>query len=193
VNDPKVCFVDCLNTQGVIDAVDHLMELGHKRIGYISGDIQFSKNNLDRYNAFKFILKKRNLVFREEHAAFGNWSEENGAAAVESFWKTKQPPTALLAAGDIMAIGAIKQLEKRGLKVPKDVAVIGFDDLPFQTTLTTVHQPVFDMGFEAAKMLWNQIEKKPLEYTQRLFPMRLVVRESCGFYLKETANAPKIP
>jgi len=61
---------------------------------------------------------------------------------------------------------------------------VGFDDLPFQGNLTTVHQPVFDMGFEAAQMLWNQIEKKPLEYTHRFFPTKLVVRESCGYYLK---------
>jgi DNA-binding LacI/PurR family transcriptional regulator len=185
VNDPQVCFVDCLNTQGVIDSVDHLLGLGHKRIGLISGDIQFSKSNLDRYNAFKFILKKRNLAYREDHVFFGNWTEETGAKAVEAFWKTKSPPTALLAADDVIALGAIRELEKKGLKVPKDVAVIGFDDLPFQTTLTTVHQPVFEMGYEAARMLWNQIEKKPLEYTHRLFPMKLVVRESCGFYQQE--------
>ncbi len=54
--------------------------------------------------------------------------------------------------------------------------------------LTTVHQPAFDMGYTAAKMLWNQIEKKPLEYTHRFFPTKLVVRESCGFYLKNSKD-----
>jgi LacI family transcriptional regulator len=51
--------------------------------------------------------------------------------------------------------------------------------------LTTVHQPIYDMGYEAAKMLWNQIEKRPLDYSHRFFPTKLVVRESCGFYLRD--------
>jgi DNA-binding LacI/PurR family transcriptional regulator len=184
VNDPNVCFVDCLNTQGIIDVVDHLQSLDHKRLGFIAGDVQYSKNSLDRYNAFRYILKKRGLSFREEHVYFGNWTDQAGAKAVEAFWKTKNPPTALVASSDIMALGAIRQLRKQGLRVPQDVAVVGFDDIANETTLTTVHQPAYDMGYEAARMLWTQIEKKPLEYTHRFFPTRLVVRESCGYYLR---------
>jgi len=192
VNDPEVCFVDCLNTQGVIDAVDHLIALDHKRIAFIGGDITFSKTSLDRFNAFKYILKKRHLTFREDHVHFGNWKEEAGAKAVQAFWKTKPPPTAILSSSDVMALGAVKQLRKSGLQVPQDVAVIGFDDLPLTSTdvpLTTVHQPLYDMGLEAAKMLWSRIEDKPVDYKHRFFPTKLVVRESCGFYLKH----PNIP
>ncbi len=188
VNDPNVCFVDCLNTHGVIDVVDHLISLDHKRMGFVAGDVQYSKNSLDRFNAFKYILKKRGLAFHEEHVYFGNWTEEAGAKAVEAFWKTKHPPTALVCSNDTMALGAIRQLRKQGLRVPQDVAVCGFDDISGDTSLTTVHQPNYDMGYEAARMLWNQIEKKPLEYTHRFFPTKLVVRESCGFFLK---NSPK--
>jgi LacI family transcriptional regulator len=184
VNDPQVCFVDCLNTQGVIDAVDHLMSLGHKKIAYISGDIAFSKNTLDRYNAFKYVLKKKNLSFHDDFVYFGPWTEESGAKAVDHFWRAKQPPTAILASNDVMALGAIKQLRKNNIRVPQNVAVIGFDDVPVDATLTTVHQPIYDMGYEAARMLWNQIEKRPLDYSHRFFPTRLVVRESCGYYLK---------
>ncbi len=189
VNDPQVCFVDCLNTQGIIDAVDHLIALGHKRIGFISGDISFSKNTLDRFNAFKYVMKKKNLPYSDELAFTGPWTEESGMKAVEHFWKVKQPPTAILASNDVMAMGAIKQLRKNGIKVPQNVAVIGFDDIPLDSTLTTVHQPIYDMGYEAAKMLWNQIEKRPLDYSHRFFPTKLVVRESCGFYLKEAEKS----
>ena len=188
VNDPAVCFVDCLNTQGVIDAVDHLMTLGHKHIGFIAGDVTFSKNSLDRYDAFQYILKKRHLPFREDHVFFGQWQEESGAKAVQAFWKTKNPPTALVSSNDIMAIGAIKELNLAGIRVPQDVAVIGYDDIPNigvgNLSLTTVHQPLYDIGHEAAKMLWSRIEKRPLDYNHRLFPTKLIVRESCGFYLK---------
>jgi DNA-binding LacI/PurR family transcriptional regulator len=186
VNDPDVCFVDCLNTQGIIDVVDHLLSMDHRRIGFIAGDIQFSKNSLDRFNAFKYILKKRGLPFHEEHVYFGNWTEQAGTKAVEAFWKTKHPPTAIIASNDIMALGAIKQLRKQGLRVPQDVAVCGFDDISNDMSLTTVHQPAYAMGYEAARMLWNQIEKRPLEYTHRFFPTKLVVRESCGYYLKNS-------
>lgn len=188
VNDPHVCFVDCLNTQGIIDVVDHLIALDHKRIGFIAGDIQYSKNSLDRFNAYKYVLKKRGLPFHEEYVYSGNWSEAAGIKAVESMWKAKHPPTAIIGSNDIMALGAIKQLRKQGLRVPQDVAVVGFDDISNDSHLTTVHQPAYDMGYTAAKMLWNQIEKKPLEYTHRFFPTKLVVRESCGFYLKNSKD-----
>ena len=188
VNDPDVCFVDCLNTQGIIDVVDHLVSLDHKHIGFIAGDIQYSKNSLDRFNAFKYILKKRNLPFHEEHVYFGNWTEQAGAKAVEAFWKTKHQPTAIIGFSDIMALGAIRELRKQGIRVPQDVAVVGFDDISNDNNLTTVHQPAFDMGYEAARMLWNQIEKRPLEYAHRFFPTKLVVRESCGYYLKNSRN-----
>lgn len=184
VNDPNVCFVDCLNTQGILDLVDHLVALDHKRIGFIAGDIQYSKNSLDRYNAFVFALKKKGMPYHAEHIYYGNWTEASGAQAVEAFWKTKNPPTALIASNDTMAWGAVKELRKQGLRVPQDVAVCGFDDLATESGLTTVHQPAYDMGYEAARMLWNQIEKRPLEYTHRFFPTKLVVRESCGYYLK---------
>lgn len=198
VNDPEVCFVDCLNTQGIIDGVDHLLALDHKRIGFIAGDVTFSKNSLDRLNAFKYILKKRHLTFREDHVFYGNWREESGVKAVQALWKTKNPPTALLCSSDVMAIGAVKQLRKQGFQVPQDVAVIGFDDLPVLTLadvpLTTVHQPLYDMGVEAAKMLWNRLENRPSDYKHRFFPTKLVVRESCGYYHKHpTAVQPITP
>ncbi len=193
VNDPNVYFVDCLNTQGIIDVVDHLIELDHKRIGFVAGDVQYSKNSLDRFNAFKYIMKKRGLPLHDEHIYSGNWTEQAGSKAVEAFWKTKHPPTAIIGSSDMMAVGAIKQLRKQGFRVPQDVAVCGFDDVSSDMGLTTVHQPAFDMGYEAAKMLWNQIEKKPLEYTHRFFPTKLVVRESCGYYLKSSHDQKQNP
>lgn len=192
VNDPSVCFVDCLNTQGIIDAVEHLVNLGHKHIGFIGGDITFSKNALDRYNAFQYVLKKSHLPYSEDHVAFGNFQEESGAKAVQTIWKTKNPPTALISSSDIMAIGAIKELKRMGLNVPQDVAVIGYDDIPNigvgSLSLTTIHQPLYDIGYEAARMLWLRIEKRPLDYNHRLFPTKLIVRESCGYYLKNPSD-----
>jgi len=191
VNDKDVCFVDCLNTQGIIDLADHLISLGHKRIAYISSDNEFSKNSLDRFNAYKYILKKRGLTFRDDLVYFGNSTEESGLKAVDAFMKLKNPPTAIIGGDDTMAIGAIKELRRKGLKVPEDMAVCGFDDYPNEFGLTTVHQPTFQMGYEAARMLWNQIEKKPLEYAHRFFPTKLVVRETCGFYLKKSKEKDK--
>jgi LacI family transcriptional regulator len=198
VNDPNVCFVDCLNTQGIIDSVDHLLALDHKHMGFIAGDVTFSKNALDRLNAFKYILKKRHLTFREDHVYYGNWLEDSGTKAVQAFWKTKNPPTALLCSSDVMAIGAVKQLRKQGMQVPQEVAVIGFDDLPVLTLadvpLTTVHQPLYDMGVEAAKMLWHRLENRPVDYKHRFFPTKLVIRESCGYYMKHpSAVQPVAP
>ncbi len=188
VNDKDVCFVDCLNTQGIIDTVEHLISLGHKKIAYISGRNEYSKNSLDRLHAYKYIMKKKGLPYREEMVFDGDFTPESGGKAVDAFLKLKNKPTAIIACDDSMAVGAIRELRRLGLRVPEDMAVCGFDDIPSDLNLTTVHQPTHQMGYEAAKMLWNQIEKKPLEYAHRFFPTRLVVRETCGFYLKK-ANA----
>jgi LacI family transcriptional regulator len=185
VNDKDVCFVDCLNTHGVMDTVEHLISLGHKKIAFVAGDTEYSKNFLDRFNAYKYVLKKKNLPYREEWVYSGDSSETAGIKAVDAFLKQKNQPTAIIGANDTIAIGVIKELRRKGMKVPEDMAVCGFDDIANEFGLTTVHQPIQQMGFEAAKMLWNQIEKKPLEYTHRFFPTKLIVRESCGFYLKK--------
>ena len=95
VNDPNVCFVDCLNTQGIIDVVDHLLAFGSKpKLGFIAGGYTVFKNSLDRFNAFKYIIKKRGLSFHEDLVYFGNWTEQAGGKAVEAFWKPniRQPP-----------------------------------------------------------------------------------------------------
>lgn len=188
VNDPDVCFVDCLNTQGILDLVDHLVKLGHRRIAFIAGDIGFSKNALDRYRAYQYAVKKMGLEASPQLIFHGNWTPEAGAEAVRQFWKLPNPPTAIMASNDVMAMGAIRELRSRGLRVPQDVAVTGFDDVPLtglmEFPITTVHQPLFDMGAAAAKMLLDRIEKNPAEYNHRLFPTRLIIRESCGYYLK---------
>ncbi|HTA75909.1 MAG TPA: LacI family DNA-binding transcriptional regulator [bacterium] len=191
LNDKGACFVDCFNTQGIIDLVDHLVSLGHKKIAFISGDHEGSKNFMDRYNAYKYIMKKRGITYRDDFVYFGNATEEAGMKGAEAFLKLKNQPTAIIGANDRMAIGAIKELRRKGLKVPDDMAVCGFDDFPSEFGLTTVHQPTYQMGYEAARMLWNQIEKKPLEYCHRFFPTKLVVRETCGFYLKKTKEKDK--
>lgn len=194
VNDRDISFVDCLNTQGILDLVDHLLELGHKRIAFISGDIEFSKNALDRFNAFQYAAKKRGLPFSEELVYQGNWTPDAGAEAVRKFLKAKPRPTAVMASTDLMAMGAIRELRAQGLRVPQDVAVTGFDDLPLSGLgdfpITTVHQPLFDMGVAATQMLLDRIEKRPIEYNHRLFPTKLIIRESCGYYLKNKTVSP---
>jgi LacI family transcriptional regulator len=188
VNDPEVCFVDCLNTQGIFDVMEHLFQLGHHRFAFIGGDIHFSKNTLDRFNAFKYMLKKKNSALKDEYVYLGNWTEETGAHGVKKLWSLKTKPTAIVTSNDIIALGAIKQLRSMGVQIPQEVAITGFDDIPTvgfsDPALTTVHHPLYDIGYEAARMLWNKIGKTPLDYSHRFFPTRLIIRESCGYYLK---------
>jgi LacI family transcriptional regulator len=173
-------YVDSANMQGASDAVDYLVRKGHARIGFISGSDD-SRNAQDRFEGYKLGLKKNGLPFQQELYYRGSFLESEGARAMEYFLGLKERPTAVFSAGDIMAFGAIRYLKEKGLRVPDDIAVLGFDDSPlaesFDPQLSTIHQSVFDIGSNAADMLIKQIEGKgtPLKI---IVDTKLVVRRS---------------
>ncbi|XKK60302.1 LacI family transcriptional regulator [Streptomyces sp. ARC32] len=146
--------VGAANREGGTAATEHLLALGHRRIGLIAGPPRLlcSRARRDGYRA---ALEGAGVAVDESLIVPGDFRHESGFAACEALLGLPEPPTAVFAAGDQMALGAIEALRRRGSRVPQDVSVVGFDDLPevrwSAPPLTTVRQPLADMGRVAAR------------------------------------------
>jgi LacI family transcriptional regulator len=185
--DVPVVEVD--NYNGALQAVRHLIGLGHQRIAIITGPLEVGssavRTSVDRLAGYKDALKEAGLPFDSALVAQGDFSEESGYSCITALLdraETASGFTALFASNDLMAIGAMNALNERGLKVPDDMSVVGFDDIPLDAyirpALTTVRMPVKEMGKLAVEMLIEQIECKTLTAKKVLFPTELIIRAS---------------
>jgi len=182
--DERVRYVDVDNVAGARMAVDHLARLGHRRIGTITGPLNMP-GAADRLEGYRKAMEAHRLPMDDGLIVEGDFTEESGMAAARRLLSL--PVTAIFAASDIMAVGALKVIRETELQVPRDVALVGFDDIPIaaalQPALTTVRQPIEQMGSMAASLLLSLLEGPPegRPPAQRLIlPAKLVVRESCG-------------
>src|SRR5712691_6757471 len=178
----NVASVDVENREGAHDAVAYLIDLGHRRLGLINGQLQMEAAQARR-DGYKQALLEAGIAIDAELMVDGFYSEVAAYQATLSLLDRPQPPTAIFASSDSMAIGALHAVRYRGLSVPDDIALIGYDDLPLAAyatpALTSVHQPISQMGAHAVRLLVEQISGKGPATSVRL-PARLVVRESCG-------------
>ncbi|MCW2599691.1 MAG: LacI family transcriptional regulator [Frankiales bacterium] len=171
---------------GIRDAVLHLTELGHRRIGHVAGPQELS-TGLIRHRAFVDATATAGLSADDCPVLFAaGYSEAAGQAAIsELLAGADEPPTAIVAGNDLLALGVIDALRASGLTCPKDVSVVGFNDMPFMTrvqpALTTVHLPKREMGVQAARLLQERIEDASTPDARcLLLPCPLVVRKSTG-------------
>jgi LacI family transcriptional regulator len=164
-------------------AMRHLFSLGHRRIGYINGPEQYYASAL-RLEGYRAELAGAGLEFDAALVARGDWELESGYAAMQRLLEARPRLTALFAGNDLMAAGAIYALQDAGLRVPHDVAVVGYDDREisrtFRPRLTTVTLPCYALGQAAAQMLLDRMAGK-LEVSEEVQVRGcLLVRESCG-------------
>ena len=170
------------NVYGAYLAVSHLAKLGHKRIGYISGPSQISSVR-ERLEGYKKALFENNIKFDNSLVKESNLKMEDGYKLMKEFLELENRPTAVFTYSDLLAIGALKALKEAKLEVPKDIALVGYDDIEFssllEVPLTTVHQPRYRIGEEGAKILIDRIEGKDSEdLHQIVLKPELVIRES---------------
>jgi DNA-binding LacI/PurR family transcriptional regulator len=172
------------NRAGAVLAVEHLSRLGHRRIGCITGNLLY-QTAIDRLEGYKATLEKLRFPVEEELIAFGGFHYEKGYEGMKQLLSLRERPTAVFACNDMMAFGAILAINECGLSVPQDIAVVGYDDITFAAMfyppLTTIRQPLFEMGSLAAQSLIGRIrsgEAAPI--VKKVFPVELVVRKSCG-------------
>lgn len=170
------------NISSARKATEYLISLGHKRIGFLSGpmDVILSR---DRLKGFKQGMMQHDIAIEPNLIQEGDFSFESGFNLMTKLLALTEPPTAVFASSDEMAIGAIKAIKAKGLKVPDDISIVGFDDIKFasifEPALTTVSQPMFEIGQKAMELLIKLIQKDKLEKSQYILEDQLVIRETC--------------
>jgi DNA-binding LacI/PurR family transcriptional regulator len=178
----NVASVDVENREGAHDAVAHLIDLGNRRVGLINGELQMEAAQARR-DGYKQALLEAGIPIDAELMVEGFYSEAAAYQAMLKLLDLPRPPTAVFAASDTMAIGALHAIRDRGLRIPDDLALIGYDDLPIAANatppLTSVRQPVSEMGAHAVRVLIEQIKGQGPASSVRI-PARLVLRESTG-------------
>jgi len=164
-------------------ATRHLIELGHQRIGYINGPENWHTCRA-RLRGYQATLASHGLHFDPGLVRPGDWELESGYAASQSFLERNERPTAIFAANDLMALGAIYAIQDAGLRVPGDIAVVGYDNRNFASTvrprITTVSMPVIEMGGVAAELLLQQVAQGRKEEEEIKVRGKLFIRETCG-------------
>jgi LacI family transcriptional regulator len=170
------------NRVGALAAMEYLIGLGHRRIGFIGGrtDLQSA---LRRFQGYKDGLHRANLPVEEELIQPGDYTHECGYLGAQKLLSLDNPPTALFAANDQSAIGAIQAAEEAGVHVPENLSVLGFDNIPEASYigggLTTVDQFIDKMGYLAVKMLFDLLEKSPIENFLHRVDTKLIIRNTC--------------
>jgi DNA-binding LacI/PurR family transcriptional regulator len=164
-------------------AVEHLVQLGHRRIGFISGPQDWN-SSIDRLAGYQDVLAENGIQFDPALVHEGNWEVQSGYSAAKKFLDLPERPTAIFAGNDFMALGAIYAFQDAGLSVPGDIAVVGYDDRDVanfsKPTITTVRSPSFEMGKLAAQLILNRLESQKEIQDPIRVPGQLIVRESCG-------------
>jgi LacI family transcriptional regulator len=179
--DGRVPAVSAAHTSGADQAMRHLLELGHRRIGAITGPADWVATE-DRLRGYHAALVAAGIMPQPELVVRSDFEIPGGVAAAELLLDAAEPPTAIFAFNDNLAIGAIRAARARGLRVPEDLSVVGFDDVEHATvvspSLTTIRQPLAEMGRMAVSMLMRLLERQRFETAHVELGTRLVVRGS---------------
>jgi LacI family transcriptional regulator len=181
-NDPtKTSFVDVDNIEGAHTAVSYLLRLGYQRIATITGPLNTTVG-LDRRQGYLNALNERRQPLDPALIVEGDFTEAGGYLAMRRLLPHR--PEAIFVASDTMALGALRALRNAGLAVPRDVALIGFDDLPSSAIsdppLTTIRQPIRRLGAQAVESLIDILARGSQPPRQIIMTTQLVIRDSCG-------------
>jgi LacI family transcriptional regulator len=171
------------NAGGGRVATEYLITLGHQRIGCITGPLLLTPS-ADRVVGYRSALRKAGIAPDEALIVPGDFSHEGGYRAAERLLRLGPPVTAIFACNDLMAVGAIRAVHEAGLRVPHDVSVVGFDDIPLSSfivpPLTTVAQPAEELGRIAVDLLVQRLRDRHAPVQQRQLGVHLVERDSCA-------------
>lgn len=179
---PEISWIEVDARQATREAVRHLAGLGHQRIAFIGGYPKMVVT-LDRLEGYREALGEAGLPFDARLVGYGTFRQESGVEVMRQFLSLNgNLPTAVFAANDLMAIGAMQALQEAGLAVPRDCSVVGSNDSPIATLtsprLTSSRAPYYELAREAAQALIAQLGGQPVEPVKKLIPCQLIVRDS---------------
>lgn len=183
VKDLDVSYIAVDNVKGGFTASEYLIHLGHKRIATVTGNMQ-TQAGIDRFEGFQKALKQAGIEIQTDYIFKGDYSRRSARQAAERFFSLENPPSAIFAASDDMALEIISVAMENGIKVPEDISIIGFDDNPAglfgPVALTTIKQPLFTMGEESVKVIHEIMTGKQKNLVHKVLAPDLIVRESCA-------------
>ena len=185
--DGGIDEVICDGYKGACTAVEHLIELGHKQIGFLGTVGTHNEANLineHRFNAYVDTMNKHHMAIDQGLVYDSELSTLDSYENMKEMLKQPKRPTALFCANDAVAIGAIKAINEKGIKIPDEIAIVGLDDIEMASyvtpPLTTIHVPKEELGRFAVKILIDRIEGGHTMPVRIDIPYHLVIRESCG-------------
>jgi len=181
--DVDFAYVDEDGRRGLELVTQHLIDLGHRHIAYLSapGDLMFCRY---RKSGLDAALQRNGLALPPEYFMVGELTQQSGFRAMNQLLDLSHPPTAVVTCNDLMAIGAISAAQKQGMVIGRDLAITGFDDIPqaehSHPSLTTVRQPIYDIGRQICEMLIHLILGEDIAERHVLLQPELIVRDSSG-------------
>lgn len=182
--DSQYCYVDVDNHTAAQKAVKHLIGLGHKQIACITNARQSYAAASDRLSGYQLALEQAGIPYDAALVRWGDFDPESGYAQMKQLLASGQTFSAVFVASDVVAFGAMAAIREAGLRIPQDIAMVGFDDVMLSRyvdpSLTTVHLPVIDLALRASEMVVQLIRGDQPEQRQVLLEATLQIRKSCG-------------
>ncbi|GFR35155.1 substrate-binding domain-containing protein [Thermobrachium celere] len=174
-------FVDNDNVEAAFNATEYLIRMGHRRIGLINGSLNLVVS-IDRFEGYKRALKKYNIDIDESIITSSEFVQEGGYEGMKKILKSPKPPTAIITTDDLMAFGAIKAAKDMGVKIPQDISIMSFNNIPlseFATPpLTSVEINAYTLGYEAAKIVIDKLKGRCSETVSKVLKTHIIHRQS---------------
>ncbi len=177
-----ITYVDNNNYRAARELTDYLIGLGHEKIAYIGGDVKLTVTQ-ERFNGYSEAMRLANFAVSDDYVKYIAFEREEGKRAVNEIMDLPQPPTALIVADDLVALGVLSALQEKQIKVPEEVSVVSFNNALISELasppLTTVDINIFQLGFEAAKCVLELVEQPEMMSKHVIVPTAIVKRETC--------------
>ncbi len=181
-NQGTIPSVNINYEQGAYDATKHLLDKEHTRIAFVSGQSEHAAAEVKKLQGYKRALEEAGVAFDEELVVEGDYTYDSGIEAFDKLWELQDKPTAVFVSSDEMALGIIHGAQDKGVHIPNDVEVIGFDNtrlaLMIRPQLSTVVQPMYDIGAVAMRLLTKYMNKETVEDHTVILPHRIQFRKS---------------
>ncbi len=177
--DVDVVKVD--NETGAFNAIEHLLSIGHRRIAFISGNFKIP-TYIERLSGYKKALEKYGVSYDDNLVFARNSDYKSGFEIANKILELEQRPTAIFSGNNLLTLGALEAIHAQNIRIPEEISIIGFDDMPWSISLnpplTAVRQPGFDMGRKAAEMLYERIVNPSKEKENVILKTELMLRKS---------------
>lgn len=171
------------NVQASKDAVKYIIDRGYKKIAFIGGQMSDANVGLTRLNGYVSAISESGLTYNKDYICEGDFKFKSGYENAKKLLSLPDKPEAIFAASDEMAIGVVRAAMELGITIPKDLAVVGFDNIDMSKmiypSLTTISQPFYDMGAVGMRLLTKKLNNEDVEEEKMILKHELIIRESC--------------